>query len=217
MTYMANRIRHLGTSIFAEMTALANQHQAVNLGQGFPDFATPDFLKAAAREAIDADINQYAPSNGRFRLREAIAKKVEHHYRMTVDPDTQIAITTGATEALFAAILGLVNPGDEVIIFEPFYDSYLPAIQMAGGIPQFYTLRPPDWGIEFAELQALFSNNSNSLYELSGLTNFTNSTLLNWWTLISPRVSAPYDPASLLKQGVKAVYLRGKSLSSKTS
>lgn len=158
MTYMAQRVRGFGTTIFAEMTALANQHQAVNLGQGFPNFAGPDFLKQAAIQAIQNDINQYAPGIGRPALRQAIAQKMADFYGLSVDPDTQVNVTVGATEAIFAAILGLVDPGDEVIVFEPFYDSYLPAIRIAGGIPKLVTLRPPDWSIDPAALAALFSD-----------------------------------------------------------
>jgi N-succinyldiaminopimelate aminotransferase len=158
MNRMAQRVAGFGTTIFAEMTALAEAHQAVNLGQGFPDFAAPDFLKAAAKAAIDADLNQYAPSIGRLRLRQAIAQKMADQYGYTADPHHEILITHGATEALFATILGLVNPGDEVIIFEPFYDAYVPAVQLAGGVPRFYTLRPPDWAIDPDELAALFND-----------------------------------------------------------
>jgi N-succinyldiaminopimelate aminotransferase len=158
MTYMAQRVRSFGTTIFAEMTALANQHQAVNLGQGFPNFPGPEFLKQAAIDAIQNDINQYAPGIGRPALRQAIAQKMADFYGLSVDPDTQVNVTVGATEAIFSAILGLVDPGDEVIVFEPYYDSYLPAIQFAGGIPKLYTLRPPDWAIDPAALAALFSD-----------------------------------------------------------
>jgi aspartate/methionine/tyrosine aminotransferase len=157
MTRMAQRVAGFGTTIFAEMTALAEAHNAVNLGQGFPDFAAPDFLKEAAKAAIDADLNQYAPSIGRLRLRQAIAQKMADEYGYTADPHHEILITHGATEALFATILGLVNPGDEAIIFEPFYDAYVPAVQLAGGVPRFYTLRPPDWAIDPDELAALFN------------------------------------------------------------
>ena len=158
MRYMAQRVTQFGTTIFAEMTALANKHQAVNLGQGYPDFAAPDFLKEAAVQAIYADINQYAPSTGHAKLRQAIATKIARHYGRTVDPDTELIVTHGATEALFATILGLINPGDEVIIFEPFYDSYVPNVQLTNGIPRFYTLHPPDWHIDREALAALFSD-----------------------------------------------------------
>lgn len=157
MSYMAQRVAGFGTTIFTEMTALANKHQAINLGQGFPDFAAPTFMKEAAIAAIEADINQYAPANGRPHLRYAIAQKMQDFYGLDANPDTEITILHGATEAIFATILGLVNPGEEVIVFEPFYDSYVPAIQMAGGIPRFYTLRPPNWQIDMAELAALFT------------------------------------------------------------
>jgi N-succinyldiaminopimelate aminotransferase len=157
MTYMAQRVSNYGTTIFFEMTTLANRHGAVNLGQGFPDFSGPDFLKQAAIGAIQHDLNQYAPGSGRPNLREAIAHKMARHYGLPVDPATEVTVTHGATEAIFSAIMGLVNPGDEVILFEPYYDSYLPSVQMAGGIPRFYTLQPPDWSINPATLTALFS------------------------------------------------------------
>ncbi|MFQ5434738.1 MAG: aminotransferase class I/II-fold pyridoxal phosphate-dependent enzyme, partial [Anaerolineae bacterium] len=154
---MAARVSGFGTTIFTEMTRLANEHQAVNLGQGFPDFAAPEFLKEAAVQAIRDDVNQYAPGNGRPRLRRAIADKMAAHYGLTFNPDTDITVTQGATEAIFAAVMGIVNPGDEVILFEPTYDSYVPAVQMAGGVPRTYTLRPPGWAIDPDELAALFS------------------------------------------------------------
>jgi N-succinyldiaminopimelate aminotransferase len=155
---MAQRVSNFGNSIFFEMTNLANQHQAVNLGQGFPDFPGPDFIKEAGIAAIQAEVNQYAPGSGRLNLREAIAEKVARHYGLAVDPASEVIVTHGATEAIFATILGLVDPGDEVIIFEPFYDSYLPAVQIAGGIPRTYVLRPPDWAIDLDRLAGLFSD-----------------------------------------------------------
>ncbi|VAW39676.1 Aspartate aminotransferase, partial [hydrothermal vent metagenome] len=158
MNYMAQRVADFGTTIFSEMTTLANVHEAINLGQGFPDFAAPFFVKEAAVEAIRAEINQYAPANGRSSLREAIAEKVANFYGLIVDPNGEINVTHGATEAIFATIMGLVDPGDEVIVFEPFYDSYLPSISMAGGIPKTYTLRPPHWEIDEAALTSLFSD-----------------------------------------------------------
>lgn len=157
MSYLANRVRGFGTTIFTEMTALAVAHQAVNLGQGFPDFAAPDFVKEAARAAIAADINQYAPSSGRPNLKQAIAAKMLRQYGWEVDPVEEVLVTHGATEALFSAILGLIEPGDEVIIFEPFYDSYVPDVTLAGGTQRYYTLRQPDWAIDQDELAALFN------------------------------------------------------------
>ena len=156
MSYMAQRMRRFEPSIFYEMTALANRHGAVNLGQGFPDFPCPDFLKKAAVDAINGNINQYAPSNGRLNLRETIAWKLQTHYGYEVDPQS-ITVTHGATEAIFAAILGLVDPGDEVVLFEPYYESYVPCVEIAGGTPRYYTLRPPGWAIRADELASIFS------------------------------------------------------------
>jgi N-succinyldiaminopimelate aminotransferase len=157
MNRMAERVRPFSTTIFTEMTNLANEHGAVNLGQGFPDFAAPDFLKEAAVRAIHDEINQYAPGLGRLSLREALAAKMARFYGLAPDPAREIVITHGATEAIFAAVIGLVNPGDEVIVFEPYYDSYVPSILMAGGVPRNYTLRPPRWQIDPEQLAALFS------------------------------------------------------------
>ncbi|HMQ51472.1 MAG TPA: methionine aminotransferase [Anaerolineae bacterium] len=157
MSAMAARVRHMATTIFSEMTALAIQHQAVNLGQGFPDFPGPDFLKQAAIDAINNNRNQYTPGTGLLDLRQAIAGKMERHYGLIFDPASEVMVTQGATGAIFATMLGLVDPRDEVILFEPYYDSYLPALQFAGGIPRFFTLRAPHWEIDPVELEALFS------------------------------------------------------------
>jgi aspartate/methionine/tyrosine aminotransferase len=153
----ARRLGGFGTSIFTEMTRLAVQHRAINLGQGFPDFPAPDFIKEAAARAIAADHNQYAPAPGVLRLRRAIAARFELRQGRAVDPDGEVTVAAGATEILFDAILALLDPGDEAIVFEPFYDAYLPDIQMAGGTPRVVTLRPPHWRFDPDELRAAFS------------------------------------------------------------
>ena len=152
----ADRLAGFGTSIFTEMTRLAIEHRAVNLGQGFPDFPAPDFVKEAARSAIAADLNQYAAAPGLPRLRRAIAGHFQRRHGVSVDPDREVTVAAGATEALFDSILALVNPGDEVIVFEPTYDAYVPAVQMAGGRTRPVTLRPPDWRLDERELAAAF-------------------------------------------------------------
>ena len=154
---IAQRVSTFSTTIFAEMSRLAIEHQAINLGQGFPDFDGPDPVKEAAMAAIRAGDNQYAVGIGQPALRRAIAAHSQRFYGQTFDPDTEITVTSGATEALFAATMGLVNPGDEVIFFEPFYDSYVPNVIMAGGVPRFVPLRPPDWSFDPAELTAAFN------------------------------------------------------------
>ncbi|WP_199177397.1 aminotransferase class I/II-fold pyridoxal phosphate-dependent enzyme [Geothermobacter hydrogeniphilus] len=157
MTRMARRAASLQPTIFTAMTDLANRHRAVNLGQGFPDFAAGEAIKRSAIRAIEKDCNQYAPGNGQPKLREAIAAKLHRQYRLRFDSKRQIAVTVGATEALFAALFGLLDPGDEVILFEPCYDSYRPAIGMAGGVSRPLTLRPPDWHVDLDELERLIS------------------------------------------------------------
>jgi len=155
--HLAKRVAGFGTSVFTEMSRLAVRHRAVNLGQGFPDFPGPDFVKEAAIQAIRADLNQYAVSHGTPRLRRAIAETWQRAYGRALDPETEVSIGSGATELILDAILGLVDPGDEVVLFEPFYDSYLPDVLMAGGIPRTITLQPPDWHFDRQALADLFT------------------------------------------------------------
>jgi len=162
-TVGAARTRGFGTSIFSEMTRLAILHQAVNLGQGFPDFPGPDFVKDAARDAIYADQNQYAPSHGTPRLRRAIADVWQRTTGQELDIETEITVTTGATEAMHAAILAFVDPGDEVIVFEPFYDAYVGDITFAGGVSRFVTLHAPDWHYDRDALAAAFTRRTRLL------------------------------------------------------
>ncbi len=153
----SQRVRGFGTSIFTEMSQLAARHGAVNLGQGFPDFAGPDLVKRAAHDAIDADHNQYAPSRGTPRLRAAIAATWERDHGRAIDPDAEITVTSGATEAIFDALQAFLGPGDEIVVFEPFYDSYLPSATLAGAALRPVTLQPPDWAFDPDELRAAFT------------------------------------------------------------
>lgn len=169
---LARRAQGFGTSIFTEMSALAVAHKAINLGQGFPDFAGPNWIKQAAADAIAADLNQYAPALGLPSLRQAVADHWQRSGWRSVDPATEVTVTSGATEALAGAFLALVDPGDEVIIFEPAYDAYVPDVVIAGGIPRFVKLYPPkpdaapdqaDWWFDPAELRAAFSERTKLL------------------------------------------------------
>ena len=162
-SHAAERIRGFGTSIFSEMTRLATEHNAVNLSQGFPDFPGPENVKEAAIAAIQADLNQYAPSHGLPRLRNAIAAKVQRHYGLDYNPDSEVTVVTGATEGGYATVSALVQPGDEVIIFQPFYDAYPPNVVMAGGTPRYVTLHAPDWHYDAAELEAAFSPRTKAI------------------------------------------------------
>lgn len=150
------RVHGFGTSVFTEMSRLAAEHGAVNLGQGFPDFEGPDFVKEAAKAAIDAGRNQYAPSHGVPRLRTAIAATWTRETGREVDPEWEVTVTSGATEALFDALQAFLGPGDEVVAFEPFYDAYPAAAALAGGRLRPVTLRPPDWSFDPEELAAAF-------------------------------------------------------------
>jgi aspartate/methionine/tyrosine aminotransferase len=151
-------------SVIREMTRHAMAHGAVNLAQGFPDFACPPELKEAAKAAIDADINQYAITWGARDFREAIATKTERTYPgWSVDPETDITVTCGATEGMIAAMLALLDPGDEVVVFEPFYENYGPDAILSGAVPRYVTLHEPDWRIDPDELRAAFGPRTRGL------------------------------------------------------
>jgi len=152
--HLPSRLPDVGTTIFTVMSQLAVQHQAINLGQGFPDFECDARLQALVTEAMRAGHNQYAPMTGLPALREAIAAKVERCYGYRYNADTDITVTAGATQALLTAILAAVHPGDEVIILEPAYDSYVPAIRLAGGTPVPVSLRGGDYSVPWDRVTA---------------------------------------------------------------
>ena len=150
-------------SVIREMTRLAHKHQAVNLSQGFPDFAAPDPIKDAACRAILADINQYAVTWGARPLREAIASSFSRRYGVRIEADEQVTVCCGSTEAMMATLLATVDPGDEVIVFEPFYENYGPDAIVSGAIPRFVTLREPDWTFDPDELAAAFNTRTRAI------------------------------------------------------
>ncbi|MFD6317517.1 aminotransferase [Methylorubrum thiocyanatum] len=147
----------LPETVFESMSRLARQHGAINLGQGFPDGQGPDDVRAAAARALESVSNQYPPMMGLPSLRTAIAAHYRHHQGLDLDPEREVMVTSGATEALAGALMALVRPGDEVVLFEPMYDAYLPLVRRAGGVPRFVTLKPPHFRIEEAALAAVFS------------------------------------------------------------
>ena len=142
----------LPVSIFEEMSGLARQHQAINLGQGFPDDPGPEDVRRKAAEAVVSGWNQYPPMLGLPELREAVAQHYLTHQGLEIDAAREVMITSGATEALAGALLALIEPGDEVVLFEPAYDAYLPLVRRAGGVPRFVKLAPPDWRFTAAQL-----------------------------------------------------------------
>ncbi|MFV0461939.1 MAG: pyridoxal phosphate-dependent aminotransferase [Nostocoides sp.] len=151
------RMREFGTTIFARMSALAVQHDAINLGQGFPDTDGPASILHAAVEAITSGRNQYPPGPGVPELLAAVARHQERFYGLQLDPGNQVLVTAGATEAIAATVLALVEPGEEVVTFEPYYDSYAATIALARGVRRTSTLRFPDFAVDEASLRAAFS------------------------------------------------------------
>ena len=163
MSVMSQRVAGFGTTVFVEINNLARQHNAVNLGQGAPDFDGPPEVLAAAVAAVNGALNQYAPGIGMPAVREAIAQHAERFYGQKLNPDTDVLVTAGATEGVFAAILGLTDPGDEVIVFEPVYDTYVPNLVMAGVTPRYVPLRGDNWTFDPDELATAFNSRTRAI------------------------------------------------------
>jgi aspartate/methionine/tyrosine aminotransferase len=157
------KARSFTESVIREMTRLADAHGAINLGQGFPDFAAPEAVKVAAMRAIAEDHNQYPVTWGVPAFREAIAAKYARDYGMSVDPETEICVTCGSTEAMIATMLGVLDVGDEVVIFEPFYENYRPDSILSDAVPKLVRLHPPDWTFDEADLRAAFSDRTRAI------------------------------------------------------
>lgn len=155
---LESKLPDVGTTIFTVMSQMALEYGAINLSQGFPAFEPPQYLRERVDFHISSGKNQYAPMTGVQALREALAEKSERLYGVAYHPETDITITSGATEALFSAISAVIRPGDEVLVIEPAYDSYVPAIRLNGGTPVFLTLRGPDYDIDWAEARRLISD-----------------------------------------------------------
>ena len=159
----ANRTASFTESVIREMTRVAQQHGAINLAQGFPDFPMPEAMKDAACAAIHGDINQYAITWGAPALRLGIAEKYRRWYDMPVDPDREITVTCGATEAMAAVFLALIDPGDEVIVFEPWYENYGPDAILASATPRYVALEPPNWRFDPEVLRAAFNEKTKAI------------------------------------------------------
>lgn len=164
MSTSASRVATFGTTIFTEINTLAQQYAALNLGQGKPDFDAPaDVIMHLVQATQSGQHNQYAPGPGTASLRKAVADHAARFYNLDIDPTSGVVVTSGATEGIFAAILGLVDPGDEVIVIEPYYDSYVPNILMANAVPVYVPLHPPTWTFDADELRAAFHKNTRVL------------------------------------------------------
>src|SRR5438552_11006006 len=153
----AKRTATFTESVIREMTRIAQLHEAVNLAQGFPDFPMPEPMKDAACTAINADINQYAVTWGTATLRNAIAEKYRKWYNMEVDPNADVTVTCGATEAMASVFMALIDPGDEVIVLEPFYENYGPDAILAGAAPVFAPFERPTWTLDADRLRRAFT------------------------------------------------------------
>ncbi|HLX58056.1 MAG TPA: aminotransferase class I/II-fold pyridoxal phosphate-dependent enzyme [Ktedonobacteraceae bacterium] len=164
MPTSARRVATFGTTVFTEINTLAQQYNALNLGQGKPDFDTPpDIVMQLARAAQAGRYNQYAPGPGTMSLRQAVVDHAARFYSLEIDPAKGVVVTSGATEGIFSALLGLVDAGDEVIVIEPFYDSYVPNIVMASAVPVCVPLHPPTWTFDEEELRSAFTSKTRAL------------------------------------------------------
>jgi N-succinyldiaminopimelate aminotransferase len=164
MPKIADRVAALPTTVFTEINQLAMQHHALNLGQGKPDFDAPPAIIGAAVEALRSGrANQYAPGNGSPSLRDAIAQHTKRFYEIELDPVANVLVTAGATEAIFSSIMGLVNAGDEVIVIEPYFDSYVPNIEWVGATPVYVPLHPPAWTFDPDQLRAAFTPKTKAI------------------------------------------------------
>lgn len=161
--FASHKASQFTESVIREMSRIAAQHSAINLAQGFPDFPAPDAIKEAAVKAIYNDENQYAITWGTKGLRDSIAWKTEKDYGFAVDPETQLTVCCGSTEGMIATLLATVNPGEEVIIFEPFYENYGADVILCGAQPKYIQLKAPDFSFDYAELAALFSEKTRAI------------------------------------------------------
>jgi len=161
--FRSRRISQFTESVIREMTRLAIQHEAVNLAQGFPDFGAPEEIKRAAQDAIAADFNQYAVTWGAKPFRDAIAAKVQKWYGLDYDPEREITVCCGATEGMIAALLAVTNPGDEIVIFEPYYENYGPDALLCDAHRKLVPLKPPDWTFDPDELRRAFSSKTKAI------------------------------------------------------
>lgn len=160
---ISDKAARFSESVIREMTRIAMAHGAINLAQGFPDFPAPDLIKRAAIEAIEADVNQYAITWGSKSLRNAISRKMKDIYDIDAHPEKQITVTCGSTEGMISTLLAVVNPGDEVVVFEPFYENYGPDVILCGAVPRYVKLHPPHFNFNEDELKKVFSNKTKAV------------------------------------------------------
>jgi methionine transaminase len=189
-----SKLPDVGISIFSVMTRLANEHGAINLSQGFPDFDCDPALVDAVASAMRAGHNQYAPMPGVLALREAIAVKVERCYGAKFDPNSEVQVVSGATAGLYATLTAFVQPGDEVLLFEPCYDSYVPVIRLSGGVPVFASLRYPDYTVDWDEVKRAITPRTRAIL----VNSPHNPTGVTWTADDIRRLTALVDGTDIL-------------------
>ncbi len=189
-----SKLPDVGISIFSVMTRLANEHGAINLSQGFPDFDCDPALIEAVAAAMRAGHNQYAPMPGVLALREAIAAKVERCYGAKFDPNSEVQVVSGATAGLFATLTAFVQPGDEVLLFEPCYDSYVPVIRLSGGTPVFASLRYPDYTVDWDEVKRAITPRTKAIL----INTPHNPTGMTWTAEDIRRLTVLVDGSDIL-------------------
>lgn len=178
MIHLNSKLPTIGTTIFSNMSKLAQEHQAINLSQGFPDYDAPEGLISEVSKAMNNGHNQYAPMPGLLELRTLIADKVRSYYDAIYDPETEITITSGGTQAIFTALTATIQPGDEVIVFEPAYDSYAPVVKLLGGLVKPFELHAPNYQIDWDMVKKLFTANTKMII-LNSPHNPTGTLLTN--------------------------------------
>jgi methionine aminotransferase len=176
MNPIQSKLPNVGTSIFTVMSALAREHNAINLSQGFPDFNCDTRLTELCQKYMNSGFNQYAPMQGVIQLRERVSEIIETCYQSAYSPDTEITITAGATQGIYTAIAAFINKGDEVIVFEPAYDSYVPAIELHGGVPVYCKLKYPDFSINWDEVKSRITEKTKMIM-INSPHNPTGTTL----------------------------------------
>jgi len=206
----ARRTHTFTESVIRGMTRLANEHGAINLAQGFPNFAAPDVLKHAARQAIHDDVNQYAITWGSERLRQALAAKYATWYGMTVDPGTEITVTCGATEAMASVMLALVDPGDQVVILEPFYENYGPDAILCGAQPVFVPFRPGE-PLDLDRLRAAFGPKSRAII-VNTPNNPTGRVLTSDELAAVAELCIRHDAYAVTDEIYEHIYYEGKHI-----
>jgi L-glutamine---4-(methylsulfanyl)-2-oxobutanoate aminotransferase len=209
---VSRRLEPFGVTIFTEMTELARRHEAINLGQGFPDWEGAPFAKAAAAESLArGDGDQYPPSPGIPALRSAVAARYRRLLGRSIDPDSEVTITCGCTEGLTATVLGLVDPGDEIVIVEPYYDSYPVLASLAGAVPRYVTLKPPDFALDLDALRAAFGPKTravlvNTPHNPSGRV-FRRDELAEL-----ARLCTEYDAIAICDEVYEEIYFEGEHI-----